>query len=399
MESGIFTSRGARRLRFWSVIDWPLLSASLILSLFGLVTMFSFSAENSFFEHQIVWLAVSLGVFILASFVDYRFLRQSWPVAALYGLSILSLILVFIFGTVTKGAQSRFDLGFFAVQPADIVTLVLIIVLAKYFARRHIDIAQFRHIIVSGVYALVPFLLLVLQPDLGSALILGFVWLGMVLVSGISKKHLTLVFVTAALTFAGLWYAPIHHLFNTEEPFLHEYQKQRVLTFLNPLADIQGTGYNAYQSVVAVGSGGLTGKGIGYGTQSKLRFLPEYQTDFIFAAFAEEWGLLGVVILFALYLLVVWRIMAIAFSGGSNFETLFAIGFACFIIAHFVVHVGINIGLLPVTGTTIPFMSYGGSHLIVEYLGLGMLMGMRRYSRIGRSETAREEFAPSPTIN
>lgn len=386
MITRALTRRGAGRLSFWSSFDWTLVIAALTLSCLGLVTMYSFASQNAYFDHQIIWLAVAILVFLGASFADYRFLRQTWPVAALYVASVVSLILVFIFGSIVKGAQSRFDLGFFAVQPSDLATLVLIIVLAKYFARRHIDIAQFRHIMISGVYAAVPFLLLVLQPDLGSAIILGSIWLGMVLVSGISKKHLFIVMAIVVISSGGMWAYG-----------LHDYQKQRVMTFFNPLADIQGSGYNAYQSVIAVGSGGVMGKGIGYGTQSKLRFLPEYQTDFIFAAFAEEWGLLGVILLFGLYAMVVWRIIAIAFAGGSNFETLFAIGFAYLIISHFVVHVGINIGLMPVTGTTIPFMSYGGSHLVVEYLGLGMLMGMRRYSRIGRADSLKEDFAPSPT--
>lgn len=396
MEAHELTRRGVRRSHFWVAIDWPLFMGAIILSLFGLVTMYSFSGDNTYFEHQIVWLAVSIGVFLAASVIDYRFLRQSWPVALLYSLSVTLLALVLVFGSTVKGAQSRFNLGAFAVQPADLAALILVVVLAKYFARRHIDIAQFHHIIISGAYVAIPFLLLVFQPDLGSAIILGSIWLGMVLVSGISKKHLVFVFATALLAFAGLWFAPVHHLFNTDEPLLHEYQRQRILTFLNPLADIQGTGYNAYQSVIAVGSGGLTGNGIGYGTQSKLRFLPEYQTDFIFAAFAEEWGLIGVTLLFGLYLLVVWRIIAIGLAGGSNFETLFAFGFASLLIAHFIVHVGINIGLMPVTGTTIPFMSYGGSHLLVEYLGLGMLMGMRRYARVVRVRAGKEELIPAP---
>lgn len=369
---------------FWIYIDWPLIIAAFFISVLGLVTMYSFGAENTFFDHQLIWLAVALGVFIFASFIDYRFLRDSRPVIALYGLIVLTLIAVFIFGTVVKGAQSRFDLGFFAIQPADFAMLALIIVLAKYFARRHIDIAQFRHIIISGIYAFIPFALIVLQPDLGSGIILASIWLGMVLVSGISKKHLLIVVFVALIAGGGMWAYG-----------LHDYQRQRVLTFLHPLADIQGAGYNAYQSVIAVGSGGLTGRGIGYGTQSKLRFLPENQTDFIFAAYAEEWGLVGVLLLFGLYTIVMWRILSMASRGASNFETLFAVGVAILFMAHFIVHVGINLGVLPVTGTTTPFMSYGGSHLIVEYLALGMLMGMRRYARVVRPDQMREEFIPS----
>ena len=162
---------------------------------------------------------------------------------------------------------------------------------------------------------------------------------------------------------------------------LQPYQKERILTFLHPLTDIQGAGYNAYQSTVAVGSGELTGKGIGYGTQSKLQFLPEYETDFIFAAYAEEWGFLGVLLLFGLFTVVIVRILGAARRAGDNFTALFATGVAIYILAQFSIHVGMNIGLLPITGTTLPFMSYGGSHLLTEYAALGILMGLRRRAR------------------
>jgi len=179
-----------------------------------------------------------------------------------------------------------------------------------------------------------------------------------------------IVFLLGAITFGGMW-----------QFGFQDYQKQRIATFLNPLQDIQGAGYNAYQSTVAVGSGELLGKGIGYGTQSKLLFLPEYETDFIFAAFAEEWGLLGVLLLFFCFGVVIWRLLYHAAHGASNFETLFACGVAILLVSHFFVHIGMNIGLLPVTGTTVPFLSYGGSHLITEFLAIAMVLAMRRYSR------------------
>jgi rod shape determining protein RodA len=232
------------------------------------------------------------------------------------------------------------------------------------------------------MYALVLFTLVFLQPDLGSAIIIGAIWLGVVLVAGISLRHLTALTVVGVLSAFLMWNFA-----------LADYQKDRVLTFLNPLADIQGAGYNAYQSTIAVGSGQVVGKGIGYGTQSKLRFLPEYETDFIFAAFSEEWGFVGVILLFSLYGVVIWRVLTYALTGASNFETLFAVGVAVLIISHFVIHVGMNMGLLPVTGTTIPFMSYGGSHLIIEFLALGMIMGMRRYARVVRGDdSSQKEF-------
>jgi rod shape determining protein RodA len=248
---------------------------------------------------------------------------------------------------------------------------VLILVLAKYFAKRHEQIGDFKHIIISGIYALGIFGLVFIQPDFGSAAILFFVWLGMVLVSGIKLRHLVSVFLLGAIVFGLMW-----------QFVFFDYQKERIVTFLNPLQDIQGAGYNAYQSTVAIGSGGLMGKGIGYGTQSKLLFLPEFETDFIFAAFAEEWGLFGVLILFALFAAVIWRLLYHANHGATNFERLFASGVAILFVAHFFIHIGMNIGLLPVTGTTIPFLSYGGSHLITEFVAVGMVLGMSRYTTI-----------------
>jgi rod shape determining protein RodA len=192
----------------------------------------------------------------------------------------------------------------------------------------------------------------------------------MVLVAGISWKHLATLFVIGAVVAGGLWHFG-----------LHQYQKDRILTFIHPLSNIQSTGYNAYQSTVAVGSGQTLGKGIGYGTQSKLQFLPEFQTDFIFASFAEEWGFVGVIILFGLFSIVIVRILVIAIHGYDNFDTLVASGIAIYFISQFVVHAGMNMGLLPITGTTLPFMSYGGSHLLTEYMALGILMGMRQHAR------------------
>ncbi len=252
-------------------------------------------------------------------------------------------------------------------QPVDPAKLILIALLSKYFARRHIEIKHIRHIVVSGAYAFVIFVLAFFQPDFGSAIIVFAIWFGMVLVSGISWKHLAILFVSGAIICGGLW-----------QYGLHQYQKDRVLTFLHPLADIQGTGYNAYQSTIAVGSGQFFGKGIGYGTQSKLQFIPEYQTDFIFAAYAEEWGFVGVVLLLGLFTIVVMRILSIAAHGADNFDSLFAAGIAIYFFAQFIVHVGMNMGLLPITGTTLPFMSYGGSHMLTEFAALGVLMGMRR---------------------
>jgi rod shape determining protein RodA len=225
-------------------------------------------------------------------------------------------------------------------------------------------------VFVSGVYAFILFLLIFLQPDFGSAIIIVGIWFGMVLVSGISRRHIALLLSIAVVAFSLLWFFGFNDI-----------QKARLETFLDPYADITGAGYNAYQSAVAVGSGQLLGKGIGYGTQSRLQFLPEYESDFIFAAFSEEWGYVGAMFLFFFFAFIIRRIILNARDGATNFETLFAVGYASMLITHFVVHVGTNIGLLPVTGLTMPFMSYGGSHLLTEFLGLGILVSMRQYRR------------------
>jgi rod shape determining protein RodA len=361
-----------RQLRtFFGGFDNILFFSVLALTLLGLVTMYSHVGDNAFFNRQIVWIGLATTALFAAMVPDYRFLRMGNTAFLFYVIAAALLVLVLVIGEVTLGAQSRFDLGFFSLQPSDPAKLVLIIVLAKYFAKRHELIGDFKHIIVSGTYAMVIFGLVFIQPDFGSAIILFFVWLGMVLVSGIKLRHLLTVFTLGSIVFALMW-----------QFVFFDYQKDRIMTFLDPLSDIQGAGYNAYQSTVAIGSGQLFGKGIGYGTQSKLLFLPEYETDFIFAAYAEEWGMFGVLLLFGLFSLVVWRLLVHAVDGASNFERLFAAGVCILFVAHFFVHIGMNIGLLPVTGTTIPFLSYGGSHLFTEFIAVGMVMGMARYKPV-----------------
>jgi len=362
-------------------IDWVLYLAALGMTLAGLVTMNSFTGNNSYFNHQLIWIVVSSLIFFVSSLIDYRFFRRTGVVVIAYSLSILVLLALFGLGAINKGAQSWFNFGGVSFQPSDLIKLVLIILLSKYFSRRHIEIANYKHIIVSGFYAFVIFVLVAIQPDFGSALIIFFLWLGMVLLSGISKKHLAIVVILGTIAFSFLWFS-----------VFHDYQKQRIINFIHPLTDIRGAGYSAYQSMIAVGSGELLGKGIGYGTQSKLKFLPEYQTDFIFAAFAEEWGLVGVLLLLLLFGILISRIIINAYRGASNFEILFGVGLVIMFLSHFIVNAGMNIGLLPVTGVTFPFMSYGGTHLLTSYLGLGMLMGMRRYRKATHTENMKNEF-------
>lgn len=362
-------------------VDWLLFGALFFISLAGILTMNSFGEKSILFTRQIIWLTISISVLSAASLVDWRFLRRSGSIMVLFVISCLILLFLFIAGSVFKGAKSWFDLGAFAFQPVDFSKVVIILLLAKYFGRRHIEIANIRHILVSGFYAFAIFLLVFLQPDFGSAIIIFIIWLAMVLFSGISKKHLMIVFLSGLLVFGGLWFFAFK-----------EYQRERIISFIHPLTDLSGAGYNAYQSTIAVGSGEIWGKGVGLGSQSKLKFLPEYETDFIFAAFSEEWGFVGVVLLFGLYGVVFWRIIDISRKGATNFESLYGLGLASFFLSHFVINVGMNIGLLPITGITMPFMSYGGSHMVAEFLSVGILMGQRVFAGTTDKEEIKHEI-------
>ncbi len=362
-------------------IDWILVASLVPLLTAGLVTMNSFVGQGNYFSRQLLWICVSFLVFLFLSRVDFRFLRRTSSIIALFSFTCLLLLCLFVLGHTAKGATSWFRFGFFSFQPADLADITLVLLLAKYFSKRHVEIANIRHILVSGLYAFIIFILVLLQPDFGDAIIIFLIWFAMVLVSGISKKHLFAVFFIGTALFSLLWgYG------------FKQYQKDRILTFIHPLSDVRGAGYNVYQSTIAVGSGGIFGKGIGYGTQSRLNFLPEYQTDFIFAAFAEEWGYVGVIFLFVSFGVLIVRILQNASRGESNFEILFGSGLAALFIIHFTINIGMNIGLLPVTGIPLPFVSYGGSHLLASLSGLGILMGMRRYSRPAHKELMKNEF-------
>ena len=365
-------------------IDWLLVFFILPITLAGLFTMKSFvplEDAGDFFSRQLIWIFISLTIFFIFSFIDFRFLKRTDVLVFIFLLTSLILLALFVLGNVSHGAKSWFDFGFFSFQPVDMMKLVLVLILAKYFSVRHVEIRDVKHIFVSLIYALIPLILILLQPDFGSAMIVGFIWLGMVLVSGLSKTHLLLVFISGVVIFTTLWmlvFAP--------------YQKARIYNFINPLADIHGTGYNAFQSTIAVGSGQILGKGLGFGTQSRLKFLPQPQSDFIFAAYAEEWGFVGSLLILVLYGLVIWRILYSATLGSSNFEILFGMGIAIFFMSHILINIGMNLGLMPVTGIPLPFMSYGGSHLLTEFAGLGILMSMKRYGRALHRDDTKNEF-------
>lgn len=362
-------------------IDWKMVAFMIPVLLAGVVTMSSFSESTSYFLKQSLWIGVAFSAFFLLSGIDAQVFKNTRTLVWMYLGGIAVLLVVFVLGHTAKGATSWLSLGGFSLQPADPMKLVLILVLAKYLSRRHIEIANIKHIFITGAYFMLPFILVFLQPDLGSALIFGAVWLGLMLVSGISKRHLGVLAAVTLVIFAGAWAF-----------VLKPYQKARIENFVNPMGDIRKTGYNVYQSVIAVGSGQVLGKGVGYGTQSRLNFLPEYKTDFIFAAFAEEWGLVGCLIVIACFGGIVWRILEVARFGSSNFEILYALGVSIFFMSHIIINMGMNIGIIPVTGIALPLMSYGGSHLVTEFACLGILMSMRGYRRSMHRDETKNEF-------
>ncbi len=362
--------------------EWPLLLIPVSLTLLGIFTMHPFDAgAASLAPKQLMWLVLGTIAFTVCASVDMRFIRRTPVIIAGYIITLSLLVLLLVAAHAVMGAKSWFVIGPFSFQPADFGKIAFIALMAKYFSRRHMEIGNFRHVIVSGAYAASVILLILVEPDLGTAAIFSVIWFGMVLISGIPKKHLAIVGVTGLILAAGLWFGG-----------LHDYQRARILAFINPAADIRGSGYNAYQATVAMGSGQILGKGIGYGTQSKLRFLPEYETDFIFAAFGEEWGLIGILLVLFLYALLFARLLAISRRSATNFDAFFTLGVMLLFCAHLFIHAGINLGLLPVTGTTIPFMSYGGSHLLFEYIALGIVASLARVGRSVPRDRAMAEY-------
>ena len=363
--ANIFNYKNSRQRR---IVSWFIPPFLLVLA--GMITMNEIGQVNDFFTKQVVWLLVAgLVYFVLANY-DHRPLRRQGIILGLYGFIVVTLLALFVIGSAFQGAQSWFDVGFFAIQPADPAKIVIILILAKYLSRRHIEIASLRHVLVSFLYVVPIVGLLIIQPDFGSAMVVLAVWLAMLIVSGIPFKRLLMLAAIGVSLLAFAW----------NFVFL-DYQQDRIKTFFDPYADISGTGYNVYQSLVAVSAGGVMGRGVGEGTQSRLGFLPESETDFIFASFVEEWGIVGAMIVFALFSIIIYRLVRAARIAESNFEALYLLGFASLILIHFALHVSINLGLLPATGITLSFMSYGGSHLITLFAGLGLAVTMSNRAR------------------
>lgn len=350
-------------------LDWVLIISALLLFGIGLLSIYSSSigkSDFSNFQKQIIFGSIGLLLMFVLSFFNWRLLRDNpYLILTLYFIGLLALAGLFFFAPEIRGVKKWYQLGPFSFDPAEFLKIVLIILFAKYFSIRHIEMYRIRHILLSGLYVALPAILLFFQPDLGSVFILIGFWAGVLLVSGIKLRHFLI------MTFAGLLVTVFAWNF-----LLLDYQKQRVISFFEP-TDSLGAAWSQTQSKIAIGSGGIFGKGLGAGSQAKLGFLPEPQTDFIFAAIAEEFGLVGVAVLLFLFLILLWRIIKIALRAESNFPRLFAAGFAILLIFKIFINIGMNIGLLPVIGIPLPLVSYGGSSLLATFIGLGILQSLK----------------------
>ncbi len=353
---------------YFKEIDLPLFATVVAISLFSILNIYGIDGLGPFFTKQIIFVVIGLGVMVLFSFFNYRYLKNySFPVLFLYFISIALLLLTFYSRSV-RGVNAWIVLGQFTFEPAELAKLMLIVLMAKYFSQRHVQINQFRHVVVSGIYFGIPVLIILAQPDLGSAIIFSLIWISIFAAIGINKKHFFLLIILAVIVSYGSW------MF-----VLKPYQKDRLLTFVNPGNDPRGSGYNLIQSKIAIGSGYWFGNGLGKGSQTTLGFLPESHNDFVFAATAEQFGFAGIGLVMTAILFVVYRILGIGRAVVSNFGKIFAIGMAVFILSHALIGASVNIGLVPVTGIPFPFLSYGGSYLISIMSGLGILQSIKRY--------------------
>ncbi|QQG42957.1 MAG: rod shape-determining protein RodA [Candidatus Giovannonibacteria bacterium] len=357
-----------RALRMLGGVDWVLILSVFALVVLGLATMKFFgppagAAEDYFFSRQLVWVLAGVTVFLISVLADWSFLKtNSIFLLILYFILVAALLFLIFYGKSVRGASSWFQIKGLSIEPVELIKPALVLVLAKYFSKRHIEIARFARLAVSFIYVAIPAVLVATQPDMGSAIVLVAIWLGMALAGGIKMRQLFFLLLSGAVLGLILW-----------SFVLLPYQKTRIISFFDPARDARGAGYHALQSVIAIGSGGLFGKGVGYGTQSRLEFLPEHETDFIFAAFAEEWGFVGVLFLLFFLGVALWRILLRGIYGESNFEKLYAAGLAIFIFFQSAIHIGMNSGLLPITGLGMPFLSYGGSSLVSLFWALGIL--------------------------
>lgn len=343
----------------------------LVLSISVIYSLVFNSSENDLSYKQGIFSIIGIGVMGGISFVDYRFFKStSW---IFYLLTIILLIYVDFFGIAAGGAMRWIDLGFFQLQPSELAKIFLIITLASFYAGK-IDKIRWIDIIFALLIFLPTILLVLKEPDLGTGLVLSFVFVVLLFSAKPTKVQtvlisLTIFFAVAVLIMSTFNIAPFGRL-------LQDYQRSRILTFIDPDSDPYGRGYNVKQAQITVGSGGIYGKGLGHGSQSQLQFLPKPHTDFIFAGIAESFGFLGVVVILSFYAILTFKIISIGNIARDNFGMLVCFGSAAMLLFQIMVNVGMNLGLVPVTGIPLPFASYGGSALVAYLFLIGIIQSI-----------------------
>ncbi|MDP3791453.1 MAG: rod shape-determining protein RodA [Candidatus Omnitrophota bacterium] len=352
--------------------DKTILAVVFILCLIGLLTLYSatkvkdLSFVESFVFKQINWIAFGAILLVLVINISYqKFVDISY---ILYGLNIVLLMLVLVIGRERLGAQRWFTIGNFTLQPSEFIKINFILMLASYLGSKKGKMESFSGFIVPLILLAIPFLLVVIQPDLGTALLLIPIFLSMMFVAGARTKYLITLIIMGLVSMPIFWH------------FLRDYQRQRLMVFLNPNVDPLGAGYTIIQSKIAVGSGGLIGKGWLAGTQNQLNFLPERHTDFIFSVIGEEWGLFGALILILLFFMIVRRGLDIAYSTNDMHGKLIATGIVVLLALQVTINIAMTIGMMPVVGIPLPLISYGGSSMLTTFIAVGLLLniGMRR---------------------
>jgi rod shape determining protein RodA len=356
--------------------DFSVLFIITTISSIGLLMLYSAAGGHwhPWAIKQLMRFGMGVIVLITVAMIDIRFWRNI--AAYFYGLSLLLLIFVEFKGHIGMGAQRWIDLGIFQLQPSELMKISLILMLAEYFhTRTAYDISKLRTYILPLILIGIPSALVLKQPDLGTMIILAASGAVIIFISGLGYWKI--------MTAAGLILGSLPLLWSQ----MHTYQKNRVLTFLNPESDPLGTGYHIMQSKIAIGSGGFFGKGLMQGSQSQLNFLPEKQTDFIFAMFCEEFGVFGALLLLGLYVCLIVHGLRIGLESKNLFGRLLGVGFTCLFFFYVFVNTAMVMGLLPVVGVPLPFMSYGGTSMLSLMLGFGLLISVsiHRQSRFGRS--------------
>ena len=360
--------------------DWWILIAAVALSLVGVITIYSATRpvfdieQSSFYVKQLYWIGLSLVSFFVFISIDYRwFIKFAYFI---FGFGVVLLIIVLVAGRTGMGAQRWINLGFVSFQPSEFFKLFFIMAVSRYLSHQdQSSLIDFREIFkMFALFLAGPAILILKQPDLGTTLMVVFIFSAMIMTAGIRKKIIlvTLIFAVISVPLAGkyMWGG------------LKDYQKNRIIAFIDPQADPHGIGYHITQSKVSIGSGGLLGKGYMEGTQGPYRFLPENHTDFIFSIYAEEWGFLGSLMLFMLYLFIIWRGFDTAKMARDREGCFLCLGVTFMFSFYFFVNVGMTLGMLPVVGVPLPLMSYGGTALLSNFLALSILenVRMRRFA-------------------